>query len=326
MRNVLALIVFIPLQILFIPLAIVGAIWVGYKQLVVSKRLGVSQTAVEILNGRWTMHIFGLRPDPAAAKLASALPNTSTFGLWLALFPLYVHSRISGSPKWYPVIAKKGEEGIANLVTNRTGYFDSIIDKAKNNAAQFVIMGAGLDTRVYNHLKSSGMKMFELDQVTTQQLKRQSLQKVGIDTSHVTFVETDFSQADWFSALLKAGYDATKRTIFLWEGVTLYLGETAVRNTLRTVKANAAAGSVLVADIYARSFVAGEYVKGMKATLPILDMTEEQLAFGLEMAGDRYQQSLDAFINSEGLTLGDTYFMGHKTEKGPWMVVAELKL
>ena len=41
MRNILALIVFIPLQILFIPLAIVGAIWVGYKQLVVSKRLGV---------------------------------------------------------------------------------------------------------------------------------------------------------------------------------------------------------------------------------------------------------------------------------------------
>ena len=32
MRNLLTLIV-------FIPLAIIGAIWVGYKQLVVSKRL-----------------------------------------------------------------------------------------------------------------------------------------------------------------------------------------------------------------------------------------------------------------------------------------------
>ena len=325
MRNILALIVFIPLQILFIPLTIIGVIWVTYKQLIVSRRLGVSQTAIEIINGRWTMHIFGLRDDPAAAKLAPALPNTSTFGLWLALFPLYVYSRIAGSVKWYPVIAKLGEEGVGNLVTNRTGYFDSIIDNAKDDAEQFVLMGAGLDTRAYNHLKDSGMKIFELDQATIQQLKRHSLQKAGIDTAHVTFVETNFSQADWFSALTAAGYDPSKRTIFLWEGVTLYLGEESVRNTLRTVKANALAGSVIAADIYARSFVTGEYARGMKATLPVLDMTDEQLSFGIEMTGD-YQHALDSFVTSEGLALGETYFMGYKTEKGAWMVVAELKV
>ncbi|MFZ1757403.1 MAG: SAM-dependent methyltransferase [Caldilineaceae bacterium] len=325
MRNILALIVFIPLQILFIPLAIVGAIWVGYKQLVVSKKLGVSQTAIEIINGRWTMHIFGLRDDPAAAKLTPVLPNTSTWGLWLALFPLYVHARICGSPKWYPVIAAVGEEGVANLVTNRTGYFDSIIDSAKENAAQFVLMGAGLDTRAYNSLRNSDLKIFELDQAVTQQLKRQYLQKAGIDAAHVTFVETNFSQDDWLDALTAAGYDPSKPTIFLWEGVTLYLGEKSVRNTLRTVQANAAEGSVLVADIYARSFVAGEYARGMKATLPVLDMTAEQLGFGIEMAGD-YQHALESFVTSEGLALGETYFMGYKTEKGPWMVVAELKV
>ena len=236
MRNILSLIVFIILQILFIPLAIIGAIWVGYKQLIMSKKLGVSQTAIEIINGRWTMHIFGLRDDHAAAKLTNVLPNTSTSGLWLALFPLYIYSRISGSTKWYPVIAEVGEEGIANLVLNRTGYFDSIIDKVKDDAEQFVLMGAGLDTRAYNNLKNSGLKIFELDQAVTQQLKRQYLQKAGIDTAHVTFVETDFSQEDWFSALIEAGYDPSKRTIFLWEGVTLYLGENSVRNTLRTVK------------------------------------------------------------------------------------------
>ena len=325
MRNSLALIIFIVLQILFIPLAIIGAVWVGYKQLVVSKRLGVSQTAIEIINGRWTMHIFGLRDDPAAAKLASALPNTSTFGLWLALFPLYVHSRISGSVRWYPVIASLGEEGIANLVTNRTGYFDGIIDKAKDEADQFVVMGAGFDTRAYNDLKNSGLKIFELDQAATQQLKQQSLQKAGVDMAHVTFVETDFSQTNWLSSLTAAGYDASKRTIFLWEGVTLYLGETAVRNTLRAMKANAAAGSVIVADIYAKSFVTGDYSRTMKATLPTLDMTGEQLAFGLNMAGN-YHDALKSFITSEGLTLGETYFMGYKTEKGAWMVVAELKV
>ena len=284
MRNILAFIIFIILQILFIPLAIIGAIWVGYKQIVVSKKLGVSQTAIEIINGRWTMHIFGLRDDHATAKLAPILPNTSTVGLWLALFPLYVHSRISGSTKWYPVIAEIGKEGIANLVLNRTGYFDSIIDKAKDDAEQFVVMGAGLDTRAYNDLKNCGLKMFELDQPTTQQLKRNYLQKAGNDTAHVTFVETDFSQESWYSSLIEAGYDPGKRTIFLWEGVTLYLGETAVRNTLRRVKANAAEGSVIVADIYGKRFITGEYAPGMKATLPVLDMTDEQLGFGRRLS------------------------------------------
>ncbi|MEM7118474.1 MAG: SAM-dependent methyltransferase [Chloroflexota bacterium] len=326
MRNLLALIVFIILQILFIPLAIIGAIWIGYKQIVVSRKLGVSQTAIEIINGRWTMHIFGLRDDDAAAKLAPVLPNTSTFGLWLALFPLYVYSRIAGSTRWYPVIAELGEEGLANLVMNRSGYFDTIIDEAKGEAEQFVVMGAGLDTRAYNHLKNSGLKIFELDQAKTQQLKRTYLQKAGVDAAHVTFVETDFSQEDWFNTLTEAGYDATRRTIFLWEGVTLYLGETAVRNTLRTVKANSAKGSIIVADIYAKRFVSGEYDSRMKATLPILDVTDERFGFGLDMAGDDYQQSLESFVASEELTVGESYFMGYKTEKGTWMVVAELKV
>ncbi len=76
-------------------------------------------------------------------------------------------------------------------------------------------------------------------------------------------------------------------------------------------------------DVYGSG---GEYARGMKATLPVLDMTDEQLGFGIEMAGDDYQQALESFVTSEGLTLGETYFMGHKTEKGTWMVVAELKL
>ncbi|MAT99078.1 MAG: hypothetical protein CL608_18180 [Anaerolineaceae bacterium] len=326
MRNILALTIFVILQILFIPLAIVGAIWTGYKQIVVSKRLGVSQTAIEIINGRWTMHVFGLRDDDAAAKLAAVLPNTSTLGLWLALFPLYAYSRIAGATRWYPTIAKMGEEKLFNLIMNRTGYFDSIIDKVKDDAEQFVVMGAGFDTRAYNELKKSGLKMFELDQATTQKLKRTYLEKAGIDTTHVTFVETNFSQEDWFNSLVAAGYDATKRTIFLWEGVTLYLGETAVRNTLRTVKANAAEGSIIAADIYAKSFVTGEYDSRMKATMPILDVTDEKLSFGLGMADGAYQQSLTSFATSEGLTIGESYFMGYKTEKGVWVVVVELRV
>lgn len=74
----------------------IGIALTGYRQLWVSKRLGVSQTAIEIINGRWTMHIFGMRNDPATAELMSVLPNTSVVGLWLTLFPLWVQFKLSG--------------------------------------------------------------------------------------------------------------------------------------------------------------------------------------------------------------------------------------
>ena len=106
--------------------------------------------------------------------------------------------------------------------------------------------------------------------------------------------------------------------------MTLYLGETSLRNTLRKVKANVAEGSPIVADMYAKSFVSGEYARGMKATLPLLDITGEQLSFSIDMREDP-QQALKTFLASEDLTVGEIYFTGHKTEKGAWMVVAEIK-
>ena len=77
---ILSLFIYVPLQVAFIPFAVLGVMLVAYKQIVVSKKVGVSQTAVEIINARWTMHIFSMRDDDATAKLAAALPNTSLFG------------------------------------------------------------------------------------------------------------------------------------------------------------------------------------------------------------------------------------------------------
>jgi len=47
--DIFALIVFIIVQILFIPLAIIGAILVGYKQVFGSKKFEVSMTATKVI-------------------------------------------------------------------------------------------------------------------------------------------------------------------------------------------------------------------------------------------------------------------------------------
>ena len=99
--TLIAWLVYAPLQIVWLPISLIGALLVAYRQILVSKRLGVSQTAGEIINGRWTMDVVGLRDDEASRRLAETIANTSTFGLWLALLPLWIAARIAGKPFVY---------------------------------------------------------------------------------------------------------------------------------------------------------------------------------------------------------------------------------
>ncbi len=64
----IALLVFIIAQIIVIPLVIIGGIIATYKQVVVSKKLGVSGTAVSVISARWLMDVFELRKDTASVK------------------------------------------------------------------------------------------------------------------------------------------------------------------------------------------------------------------------------------------------------------------
>ena len=323
--DFIALFVFMVVQILFLPLSIVGFMLVAYKQMYVSKRLGVSGTAIEIINGRWTLDIFGLRKDTASVKLNRVLPNNSLPGMWMFLLPSYLRYKISGKNKGYPSIAKPGEEGVLSLVMNRTIYFDNIINKSKDKVEQFVVMGAGFDTRCYGDIKNSHLKFFELDQTKIQELKRECLKRAGIDTSHVNYVEVDFKTEHWYEKLEMAGYDPGKKSIFLWEGVTLYLSEKEVRNTLKEIKERAGSGSIIVADLYAKSFVTGEYAPGMKKAMNLSKITDEEFGFGIDFSSD-YENTLRTFLESENMKGGDTYFMGTKTKKGTYMVVAEINL
>ena len=320
--TVLSWVIYIPLQIVFIPFAIVGVVLVACKQLVISKRLGVPQSAIEILNGRWTMHIFGLRPDKASAGLAATLPNDSLAGLWLVLFPLWVKSRVSGKLFLYPRVPEPGSESLLELISARTMYFDRIIERQIAQVEQFVVMGAGYDMRAYGEFNRDGVALFEVDQTGMQRHKRESLIKAGISSEHVRFVEVDFSKENAFTKLLESGYDPGRKTLFLWEGVTLYLSEADVRKTMRDVRGNAPAGSVLLADIYADRIIE-RFRRG--ATGKALEYAEEGVEFSLDFASD-HEEKLSAFVESESMTTGETFFLGSKNVKGPFVAVVEMRI
>ena len=234
--RLISLPVFLVLQVIFLPLAVVGFFVVAYKQMVVSKRLGVSQTMVEVINARWTMHVFDMREDMASARLADCVPNTSTFGLWLVLLPLWVKYKMSGAYFGYPRVPDEGREGYSDFMMARTLYIDRIIRRSVGDMDQFVLLGAGYDTRAYGWLKRPGLSCFEVDQPSVQRHKIESLKRAGIDVAHVRFVAVDFDQESACDKLRASGYAPAKKTLCLWEGVTLYLDESTVRQTLRDIR------------------------------------------------------------------------------------------
>ena len=77
---------------------------------------------------------------------------------------------------------------------------------------------------------------------------------------------------------------------------------------------------MLVADVYAERLL--RLARG-KAVRKTLDYTDEGFAFALDFGAD-WEGTLRGFLESEGLSLGEAYFMGRANPKGPFAVVAEV--
>lgn len=77
---------------------------------------------------------------------------------------------------------------------------------------------------------------------------------------------------------------------------------------------------ILPADIYSRRFLElGKKGVGKKT----LEATDEGFGFGLAFDHD-YEAELESFVRSESLELGQHDFLRAASEKGPFMVVAEM--
>jgi methyltransferase (TIGR00027 family) len=148
--------------------------------------------------------------------------------------------------------------GMSNLMLVRTRFVDEQVQRAiKEGATQVVILGAGFDTRAYRFAEALKDKsVFEVDYRSTQELKKRRLESaIGSLPSFVHFAEIDFKRDDLKDVLAKAGYQPDKKSSFIWEGVSMYLSEDAVRATLCTIASYSAPGSSLVMDFAGRAMI-----------------------------------------------------------------------
>ncbi len=127
----------------------------------------------------------------------------------------------------------------------RTRLIDDVVRGfARSGGGQLVLLGAGFDARAARLGDVlAGAPVFEVDHPATQALKRARFGDLP-----VTFVPWDFERdamAALGARLAALGHDPDRPTLTIWEGVTMYLTESAIADTVAAVRAWSAAGSQL---------------------------------------------------------------------------------
>jgi methyltransferase (TIGR00027 family) len=136
----------------------------------------------------------------------------------------------------------------AGIVARARFVEDLVVEQAGYGVAQYVILGAGLDTFAQRRPEvASRLRVFEVDQPGPQAWKRQRLIQLGFDVPDwLRLVPVDFEVgASWWDQLSAAGFDADRPAVVASTGVSMYLTKDANAATLRQL-ASLAPGSTVV--------------------------------------------------------------------------------
>ncbi|HEY4374396.1 MAG TPA: class I SAM-dependent methyltransferase [Burkholderiales bacterium] len=147
-----------------------------------------------------------------------------------------------------PDMHPQGTRGFRAGIVARARFIEDLLaEKAAQGLAQYVLLGAGLDTFAQRRPDfASRLTVYEVDQPGPQAWKRRRLAEEGYDMPDwLRLVPVDFETAgDWWMRLAQAGFDAARPALVASTGVSMYLTREAVAATLRQI-AGLAPGSVL---------------------------------------------------------------------------------
>jgi methyltransferase (TIGR00027 family) len=204
-----------------------------------------SQTAVmvaagrAIADGRTAVAVFS---DPTAIHLLPPEAQARVERIRAGI------PAINRRERFADAIAKRR----AAMLVARTVAIDNAVRAAgAAGIRQLVILGAGLDGRAWRMAELRDWSVFEVDHPNTQRSKRERVAALTATAKDVRFVAVDFAIDDLDARLAAAGHDAAAPTLWIWEGVVMYLARSDVEKTLAIIARRSSSGSRLVVAYHA---------------------------------------------------------------------------
>jgi methyltransferase (TIGR00027 family) len=182
-----------------------------------------------------------------------------------------------------------GPRAMRAFVVARSRYAEDELARAiASGTAQYVILGAGLDTfACRNPHVASGLSVFEVDHPATQAWKLSRLELMSIPVPHcVTFVPADFERQELEAGLVRAGFRREQPAFFSWLGVTQYISREAVMATFAEIR-----------SLCPESVIAFDYALPRDALSEAEKLTFDALSAGVEWEGEPFR----SFFSPESL-------------------------
>ncbi|MBX3183686.1 MAG: SAM-dependent methyltransferase [Polyangiaceae bacterium] len=136
--------------------------------------------------------------------------------------------------------------GLSCNVPLRTAAIDAALRRElAAGTRQLVILGAGLDARAYRLPELAEARVFEVDHPATSRVKERLVQGLTPLAREVRSIQVDFERDSLEEALREADFRAAEPSVWIWEGVTMYLTRSAQLATLGAIANQSAPGSAL---------------------------------------------------------------------------------
>ena len=174
--------------------------------------------------------------------------------------------------------------------------------------------------RIVLTCRGMGSSAFEVDHPATQEDKLAKVKKIfGEPPSHVTYVPVDFNTQTLDQRLPESGYDRALKTLFIWQGVTMYLDPESVDATLAFVRHNSAPGSAIVFDYIHDEVLGGIQKHGeVNSMRRYRFMSGEDLIFGIPQGGATdflKARGFSEILDVDADDLRQAYFAGSKSKR-----------
>ncbi len=216
------------------------------------------------------------------------------------LLPKFIHVLIKSKKIRSLLLKKLAPMGIYEYVIARTKLIDEIFANAiAKDYHQILILGAGFDSRgirlVDGNEKTS---IFELDIHTTMTDKLKQYKKRNINPGEVIYVEIDFDNEKIEDKLKMAGFRDNEKTLYILEGITMYLTESTINEDFKFISESAGEGSEVIFDFIYKSVLEEKNLfYGEQEIYQNVKKAGEGWSFGIQ------KEEIKNFLQKHGLEL-----------------------
>jgi len=167
---------------------------------------------------------------------------------FLSDFYMAIYNRLSILPEFTSFFVNSASLGLFDFITLRHAFMDSYVRRFAHKVP-VALLGAGYDSRALRLADDIKHGVWEFDFPATQRRKKFYLRNERITGEAPHYIEADFMKEPLTEIFARSGMPKGAALV-LWEGVSMYVSESVVRDTLVACREYFGPGTLVVFDYW----------------------------------------------------------------------------